>query len=85
MCNYGNGNYIVIDHNIGGYTTQYNHLKDIYVKEGLTVQRGQQIATVGNTGWVDPLPTASNPLAGAHLHFEVRRYGNHINPFSLFR
>ena len=75
----------VIDHNIGGYTTQYNHLKDIYVKEGLTVQRGQQIATVGNTGWVDPLPTASNPLAGAHLHFEVRRYGNHINPFSLFR
>ena len=85
MCNYGNGNYIVIDHNIGGYTTQYNHLKDIYVKEGLTVQRGQQIATVGNTGWVDPLPTASNPLAGVHLHFEVRRYGNHINPFSLFR
>lgn len=85
MCNYGNGNYIVVDHNIGGYTTQYNHLKDIYVKEGLTVQRGQQIGTVGNTGWVDPLPTPSNPLTGAHLHFEVRRYGNHINPLSLFQ
>lgn len=85
MCNYGNGNYIVVDHNIGGYTTQYNHLKDIYVKEGLTVQRGQQIGTVGNTGWVDPLPTPSNPLTGVHLHFEVRRYGNHINPLSLFQ
>ena len=42
------------------------------VKEGDKVSQGQVIGTVGNTGKVSPKPTASNPNAGTHLHFEVR-------------
>ena len=86
-CNGRQGNYIIIDHNISGYYTVYMHLKDIYVKEGQTVERGQKIGTMGNTGNVYPVPTSSSPYRGTHLHFTVRKgapYGSHINPMRLY-
>lgn len=60
------GNNIEIDHG-GGVKTRYLHLLDnsITVSVGDTVSTGQQIARVGNTGYLS---------AGAHLHFEVYDY-----------
>ncbi|MFZ5586614.1 MAG: peptidoglycan DD-metalloendopeptidase family protein [Thermodesulfobacteriota bacterium] len=55
------GNLVVITH-ADGATTHYGHLERIAVQPGQKVARGQQVATVGDTG----LST------GPHLHFEIR-------------
>ena len=63
------------------------HLKEVYVKQGQTVERGQKIGTMGNTGNVYPVPNAYQPYNGTHLHFSVRRwsaYGSSINPYNLY-
>ena len=89
-CNQTRGNYIIINHNIGNYYTQYMHLNTILVKPGQTVSRGQKIATMGNTGYVVPTPAwGSNSYEGTHLDFGVWRGvpyngGYHINPFSIY-
>lgn len=72
---YGGSGYawsIQIDHG-NGYTTWYAHLKNIYVKSGQSVARGEVIGQMGSTG----------RSTGPHVHFEVRRgvaYGTHVNP-----
>jgi len=75
------GEYIIINHH-DGTMTLYAHLKpgSRTVSEGQTVQQGQVIATVGNTGNCMPRPTASSPYNGTHLHFEVRINGKCVNP-----
>ena len=86
-CNGGQGNYVLIDHNAGGYYTVYMHMKEVYVSPGQTVVRGQKIGSMGNTGNCVPVPSPSNPYGGTHLHFGVRvggPYGYHINPLGLF-
>lgn len=86
-CNGGRGNYVVINHNAGGYYTMYMHLKDINVTVGQTVARGQKIATMGNTGYVVPTPSSYNPYGGTHLDFSVRMgspEGYTINPLNLY-
>ena len=86
-CNGRQGNYVIINHNAGGYYTVYMHMKEFYVSEGQTVARGQRIGAMGNTGEVYPVPSASNPYGGTHLHFEARiggAYGTSINPLGLF-
>ena len=63
------GNQIFIDHG-HGYVTFYAHLDEILVTEGGTVQKGQSIGTVGNSG----------RSTAPHLHFEIRKDGNPLNP-----
>ena len=65
----GYGNYCIIDHG-NGYSTLYGHARDIYVYEGQYVSAGESIGEVGSTG----------TSTGAHLHFEVRLWGDTKNP-----
>ena len=55
-----------------GYSTRYFHNNSISVRVGDQVKRGQPIAIRGNTGTRD-----------IHLHFEVRRNGQALNPRSV--
>lgn len=50
--------------------TLYAHCNSIYVKEGDTVNQGQDIAEIGSTG----------NSTGNHLHFEIRYKDRFINP-----
>ena len=74
-----NGHYINIDHG-NGLSTLGAHLDARYVSVGDKVVQGQVIGLVGNTGNCWPRPTDANPVAGSHLHFEVRLNGNRVNP-----
>lgn len=67
------GTYVVIDHG-NGYLTYYAHLKSKTVSVGDRVSQGDIIGYSGNTGRVSPSPTTSDPYAGTHLHFEIRKY-----------
>jgi len=63
------GKSLIIDHGYG-VRTQYGHSDEIYVKTGETVQRGQRIAALGNTG----------RSTGPHLHYVVEVKGKAVNP-----
>lgn len=65
----GYGRYIEIDHG-NGLSTRYGHLSAIYVNEGDTVAVNQNIGASGNSG----------RSTGPHLHYEVRQYGQAVNP-----
>lgn len=73
------GHYVNIDHG-NGLSSLYAHMDVKYVSVGDYVQQGQVIGLVGNTGNCWPRPTASNPVAGSHLHFEMRLNGSRVNP-----
>ncbi|MCH5191441.1 MAG: peptidoglycan DD-metalloendopeptidase family protein [Oscillospiraceae bacterium] len=75
----GYGNYLIVDHG-NGVSTLYAHCDSLLVSVGAKVTQGQVIAKVGNTGNCIPRPTAANPVAGSHLHFEVRINGSRVNP-----
>ncbi len=60
---------IVIDHGYG-YETLYGHLSKFNVAMGQTIKRGDIIGYVGNSG----LSTAP------HLHYEVHKDGQRVNP-----
>lgn len=62
------GNHIKITN--GEVTTLYAHCSKIYVKEGEYITQGQEIAEVGATGNV----------TGPHLHFEIRRNNQYVDP-----
>lgn len=70
--NGGYGNVVEIDHG-NGLITLYAHNKELYVKEGDTISRGQEVAWMGNTGRV-------YGKTGIHVHFEVRVNGVKKNP-----
>lgn len=53
--------------------TLYAHCDKIYVTEGQEIVQGQELGEVGATGNV----------TGAHLHFEVRKNENLVNPDDL--
>lgn len=76
---YSWGNNVYVNHGNGVYT-RYAHCSKLLVGKGQTVKQGQVIAYVGNTGNVSPRPSAANPYAGAHLHFEVWVNGDRVNP-----
>jgi murein DD-endopeptidase MepM/ murein hydrolase activator NlpD len=70
----GYGKVVVLDHG-EGYTTLYAHNSDIKVKSGDWVQKGSTIAKVGSTG----------RSTGPHLHFEVRKDGQRLDPEKFFK
>lgn len=65
------GNLVKIEHKFG-YVTYYAHCSKLLVKEGENVKRGQKIALVGSTG----------RSTGPHVHFEIRKNGNLLNPYN---
>ena len=69
-CSYGL--YIEVQH-AGGYSTRYAHLSKFNVSLGQVVNQGQNIGVTGNTG----------ASTGPHLHFEMRRNGQIVNPLSF--
>ena len=73
------GNFLMIDHG-NGVVTLYAHCESLSVVTGQKVVQGQVVGKLGNTGYCLPAPTAANPSAGAHLHFEVRLNGVRQNP-----
>jgi len=66
------GNRIILKHE-NGYQTLYGHLNSFDVKRGDIVTAGQVIGTVGSTG----------QSTGPHLHFEIRKDGQTVNPEPL--
>jgi murein DD-endopeptidase MepM/ murein hydrolase activator NlpD len=65
----GYGKMVTIDHGYG-YRSLYGHNSKFSVKVGQRVRRGDQIASVGNTG----------RSTGSHVHYEVRLNGVPVNP-----
>lgn len=64
--------------NINGYYNEwtYGHCSSISVKVGDRVKAGQEIAKMGNTGFVVVSKTpywATNPYGGTHVHFGLRQ------------
>jgi murein DD-endopeptidase MepM/ murein hydrolase activator NlpD len=66
------GNTIILDHGFG-LLTIYMHLSQVEVKLGETVEKGQEIAKSGDTGYV----------LGPHLHLTVRINGVSIDPMKF--
>ena len=69
----GYGKQVIIDHGFG-YRTRYAHLQEFSVEKGQQVERGQGIGLVGNTG------TSTAP----HLHYEIYREDERVNPIHYF-
>jgi murein DD-endopeptidase MepM/ murein hydrolase activator NlpD len=60
---------VIVDHG-NDVITRYSHLQQTLVKVGQNVQRGEVIASLGNTG----------RSTGPHLHYEILVKGAPVNP-----
>jgi murein DD-endopeptidase MepM/ murein hydrolase activator NlpD len=69
----GYGNHIVIRHGFG-YETLYAHLSSYKCRVGQRVKRGDIIALVGSSG----------RSQGPHLHYEVHKNGEVVNPLNFY-
>ena len=67
----GYGKLVIIKHN-NSYLSVYAHNKDLLVKEGQAIVRGQKIATMGDSG-----------NDKVKLHFEIRKQGQSVDPTTL--
>jgi len=70
----GYGNLILIRHD-DGYVSAYAHNRDLLVKRGDNVRRGQVISNSGRTGNVN----------APQLHFEIRRGSDPVDPMPYLR
>ena len=70
----GYGHYIVINHG-KTYSTVYTQLSEFKVQLGQMVKKGDVVGLVGSSG----LST------GPHLHYEVRKNGEQVNPADYFK
>ena len=69
----GYGSHVVINHGFG-YQTLYGHMSKMLVKPGQVVKRGEIIGLVGNSGI----------SSGPHVHYEVIRNGEKVNPVNYY-
>jgi murein DD-endopeptidase MepM/ murein hydrolase activator NlpD len=69
----GYGNIVLIDHGYG-YESMYGHLVRTNVKVGQVIKRGDVIGFIGSTG----------ASVGPHLHYEVTKNGQKVNPQNYF-
>lgn len=67
----GYGQLVIIKHN-DTYLSAYGHLQSVQVREGVDVNAGQRIATMGQ-----------GPQGSPMLYFEIRVQGNPSNPLVL--
>jgi peptidoglycan hydrolase FlgJ len=65
----GYGNTIIVEH-AGGYRTLYGHASRNLVREGDKISAEQVIGEVGSSG----------RSTGTHLHFELQKSGERLNP-----
>lgn len=70
----GYGNMIILDHG-DNYYTLYAHIEELFKTKGDRVERGEVIATVGD----------SASLTGPGLYFEVRHHGKPENPMQWLK
>jgi septal ring factor EnvC (AmiA/AmiB activator) len=70
----GYGNMIIIDHG-NNYYTIYAHAQEIFASQGDTVEMGEVVATVGDSG----------SMIGPSLHFEVRHHGKPVDPLKWIK
>lgn len=68
----GYGNLVEVQHP-NGYATRYAHLSRIAVRAGTPVRQGDVVGYVGATGLA----------TGPHLHYEVRRKGQPVDPATV--
>ena len=69
----GYGNRIMIEHH-QGYTTLYAHMKSLFVQKNQYVRAGEIIGEAGSSGY----------STGPHLHYEIRKRSNAVNPYTFF-
>ncbi|WP_264847734.1 M23 family metallopeptidase [Capnocytophaga catalasegens] len=69
----GYGEHIRIDHGFG-YESLYAHLSQYSVRPGQKVKRGDLIGFVGSSGRSE----------APHLHYEIRKDGQHLNPINFY-
>ncbi|MBN2030411.1 peptidoglycan DD-metalloendopeptidase family protein [bacterium] len=63
------GNNVILEHQ-DGFETCYAHLDSVLVSPGQDVLKGERIGLSGNTGRAE----------GYHLHFEIRKDGEPVDP-----
>ncbi|MEJ2658614.1 MAG: peptidoglycan DD-metalloendopeptidase family protein [Desulfobacterales bacterium] len=70
----GYGNMVIIDHG-NNYYTIYAHAQELFASKGDTVEKGEVVATVGDSG----------SMIGPSLHFEVRHHGKPVDPMEWIK
>jgi murein DD-endopeptidase MepM/ murein hydrolase activator NlpD len=68
----GHGRQVVIEH-AGGFRSSYSHLAQVLVDEGSLLGDGQPLGMLGNSG----------RSTAPHLHFEISRHGEPLDPLDL--
>lgn len=68
------GHFVLIDHG-DGFQSMYGHASQLFVSQGDTVERNEVIALSGSTG----------RSTAPHLHFELRKDGEAIDPLPYIR
>lgn len=70
---WGYGNIVLINHGFG-YKTMYAHLSEFKSKIGQKVKRGEVVGLIGSTG----------KSTAPHLHYEVIKNGEKVNPVNYY-
>ncbi len=68
------GNIVVVNHGMGVFTT-YNHFSQTHVTRGQSINAGQVLGVVGNTG----------RTSGPHFHWEIIVNGNFVDSIQFMQ